>query len=1279
MRRATLLLVALVLAVIGQNYLARNYYPFDAVVFYVAAVLVAWWAFRGLPEQPRPALPEPEPWTRRRSALLAGAVVVNAVALLIFYRLERSNLGLVLLVASVLLLVAACWPIGLGRRLTRAAHADSEPASSAMRVATSIRQRVNLWEVGLLAGVLLLALFMRVYRLDSIPSGLYLDEGDNGFLGLSLFGQQFSPYTPARESSNATMYFYFLGLVARLFGPSVLVMRLAAVTVGMLTVIAFYPLARLLFGWRVALVITFLLAVSRWHVTFSRLLFEALPVPLFALLTAYFLLRGLKTGQRLSFALGGLAFGLGVHTYIGYRVFPAAIVLFLLAKAASDWPTGLGRRLTLAAHADSDLGENEESASIRVNLRPVQSAVRGLWGGLAVFAIAAWLTFAPLGIFVPKHPEVFLRRIQAASVQQDIQREHSYAPLWSNVRKTIGMFNYHGDPRPRHNLPNAPELDHVSAILFALGAGYALLRLRQPEHVLLVSWLVLGFLPGILSLTDSNPHSMRTIINIPVVYLLAGVFVERLWAVAAQIPRWRAQRALAVLLLPVLAFSGYANAHTYFVKQANDRSVWYDFDPVQTQVAEYVKAMSTPHPGPRLIVSSWFTNYSAMKFLDYGVPYQTFNQAAHLPLREVSDRDAIYVLEPAIQQLLPLFQSYYPQGTLSEVRDRYQNLAFYTFKVTKEQQAATQGLQGRYFRGGDWAGEPVLERREATLDFNWASPPLDPPFSAEWQSNLYAPRYGQYVLILDSTSPASLTLDDQEILESGSGLRRKGLLLPGGFHALRVRTAVSEASGGLHLRWTAPGITEQVIPPTALYTLELAGNGLLGKYYQGNNWAGAPVYTQKDLFIFPNDLVPAPFSIEWEGKIYAPRAGTYTFGTLSDDGSLLYLDGKLVVDNGGHHADRYVENRVTLTEGLHDLRLRYFQDDGGRRMELWWIPPGGAKEMVPVAYLFPPGVAPTTPPTAEFQVPSSTLTPTPTPTWNVEPGTPTGTPQPPMATTPSAVPQLGTVGLLATWGRAGSGPGEFRDPRGVAVDAQGRLYVADTGNRRVQVLDASGQYLAQWAGPSPAFVEPCAVAVSPQGQVYVLDTQADVAYRFSAQGEPQGTLGAGSGLYRPRGIAVDREGNVYIANTGGNNVVKFSATGEVLAQIGRAGKGNGQLDQPCDVAVDEQGNIYVVDTLNQRVQRFDRTGRYQGQWPLTRSDTAYAAHLALAAGIVYVTEPEGGRLLAYSAGGALLGVWGSPGTGEGQFTKPVGLAIDSRGRLFVADAGNHRVQVWGAQ
>ena len=60
--------------------------------------------------------------------------------------------------------------------------AGRESASSSMRLATGIWQRFNPWEVGLLVGVLLLALFMRVYRLDSIPSGLYLDEGDNGFL-----------------------------------------------------------------------------------------------------------------------------------------------------------------------------------------------------------------------------------------------------------------------------------------------------------------------------------------------------------------------------------------------------------------------------------------------------------------------------------------------------------------------------------------------------------------------------------------------------------------------------------------------------------------------------------------------------------------------------------------------------------------------------------------------------------------------------------------------------------------------------------------------------------------------------------------------------------------------------------------------------------------------------------------------------------------------------------------------------------------------------------------
>ena len=232
-----------------------------------------------------------------------------------------------------------------------------------------------------------------------------------------------------------------------------------------------------------------------------------------------------------------------------------------------------------------------------------------------------------------------------------------------------------------------------------------------------------------------------------------------------------------------------------------------------------------------------------------------------------------------------------------------------------------QGVTATYYRGSDLSATPALQRSEAGVAADWASAaPLDPPFTTVWSGALYVSRYGAYSLFLDSTQPASVTIDSQIVLDIPTGQQSVDLSLYGGFHTLSVSASVTRREGSLSLRWRTPDAAEQIIQRNVLYTLDVARNGLIGKYFRNNAWSGQPAIQQKDLFIAPNDLLPAPFSIEWEGKIYAPADGAYVFGAQSDDGSLLYIDGKLAVDNGGHHSDRYVEGRVTLTQGLHDLR-----------------------------------------------------------------------------------------------------------------------------------------------------------------------------------------------------------------------------------------------------------------------------------------------------------------------------------------------------------------------
>jgi len=1201
-RKFVLLSLGLLFGLIGQVYFMRRQYPLDGTLFYLVAIFLFARAVRGLPA----AVGKPVTVATGYSLVRAlPAAVLGALAFALFMQ-ERYNPAIIVTMAALLALIVAYWRQGLTE--TGKIHLEQ-------------------WEWIAFGGILLLGLLLRLYHLGSFPGTLYLDEGDVGSLGLKMArSSNYLPFVPD-FTGHPTFFYYGLGLYLKLVGISIIKLRLYTIAIGMLAIIATYFLGRELLGPRGALIAAFAMAISTWAINFSRVVFDGIAVVLFVALTMFFLLRGLRTRQPMDFIWSGLAIGLGLNTYLAFRVVPLLVLLYLIYKV-------LGNRSFLRIYAP----------------------------GLVLLSLALFVSFTPLGVYYLKHPGDLWSRAQSASVFQDIEREKSYAPLWANIRKAFGMFNYQGDPRPRHNLPDNPMVDPITGIFLVLGFGYALLNWRKAENSMLITWLAVGMLPGVFSLADSNPHSLRTITNLPAVCLLAALSAERIDMFARVNCGAGVRSRLQVLAAVVAVIALAANMHVYFDLQANNRSVYYDFDPVQNAVAQEVARLGKTH---NMYVAAAYTNHSAVKFLDNGLPYQTFNQAQHLPLRDVGGKDCIFILEPAQRQLVTLFQTYYPGVQIKTWADRFGNPGYIEITVTREEAERAQGVKAAYYAGGDRSSNPALRRTEDTIAADWATAaPLDPPFGVVWTAALFAGRYGQYVLTLESSHPATVTLDSQVAITTTGGEQRASLNLIGGFHNLQVETTVPSRSGTLSLRWKPVDGSEQVIPRSALFTLDLGSNGLLGKYYRGNAWAGAPVIQQKDLFVSPNDLLPAPFSIEWEGKIYAPQDGQYVFATSSDDGSQLWIDNKLVVDNGGHHSERYVEGRTNLTEGLHDIRLRYFQDDGGRTLDLYWVRPGGGKEIVPTSVLFPPG--------AVISGPIVIAPPSPPVTTPTQPG------QTPVAKPPATIgQQIGTLEPVLTIGREGGGQGEFRNPRGVAVDLNGNIYVADTGNKRVQIFDRQGKFLAEWKGGREPFLEPIAIAVAPNGDVYVLEAERDSAQRFSARGEFLGKIGDGLGLYRPRGLTVDGSGVLYFANTGGNNIVRASATGQLLGTVGTAGKGNGQLQQPTDVVIDSAGNIIIADTYNQRIQRFTADGRYLGQWRIPAAGTVAGPHLAVSPdGTVYVTDPDNSRISAYGADGSVLAAWGSQGSGDGQFMQPVGIFMDASGLIYIADTGNSRIQVW---
>ena len=289
-----------------------------------------------------------------------------------------------------------------------------------------------------------------------------------------------------------------------------------------------------------------------------------------------------------------------------------------------------------------------------------------------------------------------------------------------------------------------------------------------------------------------------------------------------------------------------------------------------------------------------------------------------------------------------------------------------------------------------------------------------------------------------------------------------------------------------------------------------------------------------------------------------------------------------------------------------------------------------------------------------------------------------------------------TLNADVVYGSQGAEPGQFQNPRDLAIAPDGSIYVADTNNHRIQHLSADGEVLQVWgsfadaskgAAPDGTFYEPWSVAVGPDGSVYVADTWNHRIQKFSADGQfltAWGFFGQGEtpfALWGPRDIAIDANGMVYVTDTGNKRVVVYDPEGGYIAQFGTVGFEQGQFDEPVGISVDAEGRVYVADTWNQRVQVFEPAGMgaftpvavwdvvaWYGQSLDNKPSIAVDG-----SGNLYISDPEGYRLLRFNTNGDFVNFWGDYGAETATFNLPSGLAIDPAGGIWVADSGNHRI------
>jgi sugar lactone lactonase YvrE len=221
-------------------------------------------------------------------------------------------------------------------------------------------------------------------------------------------------------------------------------------------------------------------------------------------------------------------------------------------------------------------------------------------------------------------------------------------------------------------------------------------------------------------------------------------------------------------------------------------------------------------------------------------------------------------------------------------------------------------------------------------------------------------------------------------------------------------------------------------------------------------------------------------------------------------------------------------------------------------------------------------------------------------------------------------------------------PNPLDSPSGLDVDREGNLYVVDAANHRIQKFDSNGKFLTMW------------------GQQGRDDGQFEFTYDH-----PLGDLVLG-------GVAVDAQNNVLVADLANARVQKFDASGQFLGQWGeRGGRLNGKLQLPYGIDTDRAGNVYVTDFENFMGIKYDPDGKYITDL----NPFGIPGFVAVdAQDNIYVTDFEAHAVRKFDSTGKLVLDWGKQGTGEGEFTNPLGIAVDAQGNVYVGEAGNPRIQ-----
>lgn len=285
---------------------------------------------------------------------------------------------------------------------------------------------------------------------------------------------------------------------------------------------------------------------------------------------------------------------------------------------------------------------------------------------------------------------------------------------------------------------------------------------------------------------------------------------------------------------------------------------------------------------------------------------------------------------------------------------------------------------------------------------------------------------------------------------------------------------------------------------------------------------------------------------------------------------------------------------------------------------------------------------------------------------------------------PSTTPPPRALRFLRHFGATGGGPGQFRHPQGISIDPAGNIYVADTGNHRIEKFDSQGHFLGEIGGfgwDPGRFNSPTGLSAWEGLNVYVADAQnrrvqrldRDLNYLSSIPLSDGDEKGLAFGFLGDIAVAVT--GELFISDVENEEVWKLTPFGELDRTFGGFGASRERLRDPTGLAIGAASFIYVADSGNNRIARYDAFGAFLGG--LGEAQLQGPQGLAVdGAGYIYVADTGHNRIVAFNHQGELLLSLGRTGHDPGSFRSPMDVAVSGTDVMAVLDSGNDRVQIF---